>query len=475
MEVFELDYKYIEDYEEKHETVRTIEERGVWHILLPRRLDNRGSEYQEVISITGKKWQFHSKLKGNSDYFTSVYLSEDGTIQYENDMTGGILTAEDKFDPLLANSDFPYNVAAEMYYLKEQLGKILEILARVKEARKQRLLVRLRKLGYNSLEEAFSPITDHCVYCDLNDIAEELETYEDFIEVEGFSEREDFLQQGRRKTDVVYRMPTEQGLANIRELLSRIASEIADEEAALEDRKDFMDRKRNFTEWKGLEKVKYCEFEMSFPSIMSMTERQWEQYTSYVTKECEDYWPQDVVDEDGNVIERIPDFERMPVANINFPETKPIRTVQLHNNVWNRYTKAIMQIARLYLSLNADLLPSQLAKQVEDCTGIYGKETEDFSEGEELRFFIGKFIDSQTFILACNIEDIAISAMNLDFVRAIDEQNVFDSLARELRDDSIAQLRERMRHVALFNNARIKLQQLSGVKRIENGPDFEEK
>ena len=70
-----------------------------------------------------------------------------------------------------------------------------------------------------------------------------------------------------------------------------------------------------------------------------------------------------------------------------------------------------------------------------------------------------------------------------DFIDYIDEllrdsrEKVGDGLVAsimELRDDSVAQIEERMGHVARFNNAQIRIQQLKGVRRVI-ALDFEEK
>ena len=75
--------------------------------------------------------------------------------------------------------------------------------------------------------------------------------------------------------------------------------------------------------------------------------------------------------------------------------------------------------------------------------------------------------------------------MNLDFLDAVDNlikengdilTGGFRESVLELRNDTIAQIQERMKHVAMFNNAQIILQQLKGIKRIETAaPEQEEK
>lgn len=477
MDVFELEYKYIEGKEEKTVQVRTVERNGVYYIQLPERPSNVRGVFQEAIVVNGKTWKFISRNPEEPEYFACVYLNEDGTVQYENDMTHGVKTSQDKFDPLLANSDFPHNIAACMHYLREQFEYILDIQNKVKDVRRKRLNMRLKKLGYSSPEDALTVLRDHSIYCDLNDICEELENYEDYIEIDGFSRREEVLVQGRRETNIVYSAPTPEGKDAIVALFERISQELKRESEIQEAKQEMLDRKMYFITGTG--KRRLSEFEMTFPGIMSMTERDWELYSAYITGECREFWPKDTEDR------KLQPFERMPEASMRFPATKPVQTVQLNNNVWNRYAKAIMQIARLYLSLNADILPTKITKQIEDCTGVYGKETEDFSAGEELRCLIGKFIDSSTFTIACNIEDIATCAMNLDFLDAVDNlikengdilTGGFRESVLELRNDTIAQIQERMKHVAMFNNAQIKLQQLKGIKRIETAaPEQEEK
>ena len=244
----------------------------------------------------------------------------------------------------------------------------------------------------------FLPISEHGVYCDLNEVAEDLEGYEDYIAINGFSYREDSLgENGRRNTDIIYRVPTEQGKRNIKQIVGEINKEVAREIKVLEIRRKTMEAIRDFIKnKKKLTGFEFSEAIKTFSEIMSMSEDEWKRYVSYIIGECREYWPSDIVSPDGNIT-KIDDFDRMPDDKMLFEKTKPVPSAQVHNSLWERYQKAIQQTAILYLSLNADLLSPEIAERIEDCTGLYGKETDDSKEGEELKWFIGKFMDSQTF------------------------------------------------------------------------------
>lgn len=516
MDVLELEYKYIEDQEEKTTIVRAKERDGSYYIKLMDDVDRNGNVVQKAIKITGKKWQFIS-IGSDNESAIHVHLLDDGTVKYAVG-TKELTIAPDTFDPLLANSDFPYNIAAQMHYLKEQFDYILSVQSQVKAVRKRRLERRLKKLGYKSIEDSLEMLKEHSIYCDFDDILQELESYEDYIEISGFSRREEEEVQGITEQYIVYTSPTEEGRDNIISLFRKVKLDLETEDARLQEKKEMPDRKKDLIERFSIRPLK--EFGMTFPAIMSMTEKEWEAYTAYITGVCREYWPKkpqiakrlerlgitysqirhmpeeeweklvaSITSEEGYegpmIFEKseFDPFEFMPEEQMTFPTTSPQRSIQMHNFVWNRYAKGIGKVARLYLSLNADILPAKIAKQVDDKTGEYGVETEDCRAGEDLRALISQCIDSDEFKNACNIEDIAICARNLDFIDYIDEllrdsrEKVGDGLVAsimELRDDSVAQIEERMGHVARFNNAQIRIQQLKGVRRVI-APDFEEK
>ena len=70
--------------------------------------------------------------------------------------------------------------------LKEQFDYILNVQSQVKAVRKRRLERRLKKLGYKSIEDSLEMLKEHSIYCDFDDILQELESYEDYIEISGF-------------------------------------------------------------------------------------------------------------------------------------------------------------------------------------------------------------------------------------------------------------------------------------------------
>lgn len=364
---------------------------------------------------------------------------------------------------------------AEIEDLKEQFYYVLNIQKTMKEVRRKRLEVRLKKLGYPSIESALTPLKDHCIYCDLNEVCKELEEYEDYIEIEGFSRREEIKRGNFTEHNIVYSIPTPQAKVRMVAIVQAISDDIKAENEVMRQKEEMLDRKKSFLE--GTPRiVRASEYSMSFPEIMSMPEREWEYYSAYITRECKEYWPRE---EAGR---RLNPFEVMPEDSLKYPQTKPIWKVQLHNSVWNRYKEGISRIVKLYLGLNADLLPEKMLKEVEDLTYVYGEENEEYRAGEELRFLISGLIDSSAFTLASNIEDIAVCARNADFVRIIDgflaeNGDVFTGGMRtsidELREDSTVQITERMRHVAMFHNAQIKLQQLRKPASAP-APDFED-
>ena len=470
MEIFELNYKYKDGERDKTTKVKATNRRGMYYIQLPGRKDESNGTFLEIVATDGVSWQYFSKKPNSPTISLRVWVNEDGTIQYENDGDGEKKTAEHKFDEHAENLDFPYDIAQKLYELKKQLDYIVDIQEKIKTVRRKRLDLRLKKLGYSSPRDVLLPLKDHSIYCDLNDIYEELIGYEDYIEIPGFSRRESVVVSGNTETDIIYSAPTPEGKSNIVALIQKITEEMKQEKTKIEEKEEMTDRKRSFIDGAGIME-KPLEFEMTFPGIMSMTEIDWKSYSAYITAECREFWPKD---EPGKPLKK---YEKMPKDKLKVPKAKPVQAPLLHNVVWNKYVRAISEIAKLYLGLNADILEPEVAKQVRDLTGVYGKECEEYRDGEELRTLIGELIDSDIFIEASNIEDIAICAMNLDFLRLVDSffrgdgnNDIFGKLRDsilELNNDSIETITSRMAHVARFLHYQTDKKRIENITKIE--------
>lgn len=447
MEIFEL--KYVD--EDGEHIVQARKRDSMYYVMLPKRESSKRGFFKEIAATDGETWQFYSRNpEDEPEYFLKVCLREDGTVQYDSDSTNGIVTVNDKFNPRLSNTNFPYDVAAILYRLKEQFNEILQLQQQLKDARRELLEFRLRRLGYEDVQDirddktlkyALSILRDCPAYTDIYAILEDLETYEDYIEVEGFSRREYPDERKMTEVDIVYSVPSEEAKAKVIELIQRIKEITATQEMNLDDRVNMlMTRKTGFIEGYGTRKPK--EFGMTYSGIMSRSEKDWDRYSEYVIAQVQAYL-------NGKEIDN------------NEPEKE--KTVYNSISIWKRYSQALSLIAKIYLGLNKDLLGESASQTVDDLTGIYGKESEEYRAGEELRMLLGKIVNVDELISsAAYSENIAVCIMNLDFLKMFDEIVARDQEAmtgglsdsiQELKADSVSILKERLEHIMFHKEA----------------------
>lgn len=447
MEIFEL--KYIDKDEEY--IVQVKERDSMYYVMLPENEISEVGKVKEIVATDGKMWQFYSRsAKGKDDYCLKVALMPDGTIQYESNTTEGVVTLNDKFDPLLDNVEFPYDIASKLHQLKVQLNEILLLRQQLKDARRELLELRLRRLGYidvkdirdeKTLKYTLGLLKDCPSYIEMYEILDDLETYEDYIEVAGFSRREYPDKSKMTEVDIVYSIPSEEDRTNLMDLINKIREKTQNEENDFFDRIDMiLGRKLGLVEGYGTRKPK--EFGMSFPEIMSRNAKDWEKYSEYVISQAQAYLNGEQSD-----------------------EIEPQKEKNIYNSVlmWKMYTQALSLIAKIYLGLNKDLLDENTSQEIDDLTGIYGKGNEEYSDGEELRMLLGKVVNMDDLIsLATYSENIAVCIMNIDFLKMLDEivardqeqisAGLEDSI-QELKDHSLSIIRDRLEHIMFHKEA----------------------
>lgn len=155
-------------------------DKGEFYAILPERKSDRGNEFLETISREEMGWKFSSSIKDKPNYFLNVWLNDDGTMSYNNDVTE-TKTTQYKFDPQKQSTNFPDYIAKDIYdvakqfYEHELLGMSAEEVGKLREECLENVL---KLLGYQSSDRVKYELSDSAGYRVLGRIGKELEDYQ---------------------------------------------------------------------------------------------------------------------------------------------------------------------------------------------------------------------------------------------------------------------------------------------------------
>ena len=173
MEIFDVKYK--------GQTVQArLRNNGSVYIRLPERDGGNDSYYIESIEKESRGWRFSSFNSEDRDYLFHVWLRDDNSIAWANDMS-----------PKIHESTKPFNRNYPNYgYLNDIICAVYDTVQEVKDyqkrdipastllsLRKYYLTTTLRMLGYSSIDAIGEELDDSVGYLALNRIAEQLEDY----------------------------------------------------------------------------------------------------------------------------------------------------------------------------------------------------------------------------------------------------------------------------------------------------------
>lgn len=174
METFKIKYKG-----EKIDAVKT--DHGGYSATLPLRKGDRGAFFTETVSRVGNGWRFSSTESVHPDYYFDVYLYDDGTTGWTNDMQNRIVKSDSKFNPSFYDKTDPVaKVCADMYeviqgfYEHEKRGIDAEKVIGLRQAY---LSSMLRMLGYSSTDRVRKEVDSDKSFKALGKIASMLERY----------------------------------------------------------------------------------------------------------------------------------------------------------------------------------------------------------------------------------------------------------------------------------------------------------
>lgn len=173
METFKINYKG-----EKIKATRT--DYGTYIAELPPVIGDHGVEYENKISRVDNGWRYSQTDAAHGDYF-DVYLYDDGTYGWTNEMLNHIKKSEKKFNPNAIDQTDPVDkVCGDIYEVVEQFYQYEKrgISAdKVIALRKSYLDSMLRMLGYSSTDRVKKETDPNKGYLALGKVASMLERY----------------------------------------------------------------------------------------------------------------------------------------------------------------------------------------------------------------------------------------------------------------------------------------------------------
>lgn len=414
--------------------------------FLVRLSDVEESEFRikkRMAKITDDCIQMVSVDSKHEDEISVVWLFSDGTIKHEDFISRmfkkGPETAERKFDPNGDNAEFPYSVAQELYTIKSKVNSVLEKKRGIDKIRRMMLDLRLRRLGYESQEDALSLLTDYSVGCDLNVVVQDLENFASFDKLKTADKLREIPGFSRVVgDDIIYTEPSDEVSFNIVRLLQEVVEKYKSEKGIVYANEEMTEqRRRLLQDFADRFAVDYA---VGVPGILSRTDKEWKEYVEYIYNQGKKYLKSL---EDKKSSTKTEDSEKEGQTE-ELNESEPKRSILVNNMIWNRYIEQLRVLAKLYMGLTPDLLDEQVASQIEDFTKLKGIEYDDR---------ISEILDSYKLGEAIDVENIFVIAINLDFIPqaeailnsdpSISGTSVGESI-RELINDSTAKIAARI-------------------------------
>lgn len=173
MEIFDVKYK--------GQTVKAkLRNNGSVYIRLPERDGGNGSHYIESIEKESRGWRFSSFNSEDIDYLFHVWLRDDDSVAWANDLSPGINQSREPFNRNYPNYGLLNDTIIPLYdtvqEIKEYQKRDIPTEA-LFSLRRYYLTTTLKMLGYDSLDSIGEPVNDSVGYLALNRLAEQLENY----------------------------------------------------------------------------------------------------------------------------------------------------------------------------------------------------------------------------------------------------------------------------------------------------------
>ena len=217
---------------------------GGVYVDLPTRFGQRGAEFRESIVLENRGWRFTSTQDGDIDYIFHVWLKDDGSVAWANDMTHGIEYVREKYNPNYPNCGYLNDTLELLYKVSQEVRAYQKRELPVRdlfETRKRYLDAALKILGYDSIDAVAEGLDPSKGCLGLTKVVDELEKYRDLsIWVYSLGKAGDYDQMKCRATDdetkedmVEYYAPVKEQVEQYVEFIERRAKELEEKRRVL--------------------------------------------------------------------------------------------------------------------------------------------------------------------------------------------------------------------------------------------------
>ena len=165
--------------------VRFTKTGGVY-IDMPLRYGRRGAILRDSIVREQRSWRFSSTQDDCIDYYFHMWLDDNGTLSWTNDMMYRREYASGKFDPNYPNAGVLNDTAIKLYNVTKRIEDYQKRnlpTREIFELRQLYLKTALKMLGYDSVDSVGEKLDDSRGYFGLTKVVDALENYVDLSRV----------------------------------------------------------------------------------------------------------------------------------------------------------------------------------------------------------------------------------------------------------------------------------------------------
>ena len=165
--------------------VRFTKTGGVY-VDMPLRFGRGGVVLRDSIVREERGWRFSSTQDDCIDYYFNMWLDDDGTLSWVNDMMYRRQYATEKFNPDYPNAGVLNDTAIKLYNVSQRIKNYQNRMLpthEIFELRQLYLKTALKMLGYDSVDAVGGKLDDSRGYFCLTKVVDALENYVDLSRV----------------------------------------------------------------------------------------------------------------------------------------------------------------------------------------------------------------------------------------------------------------------------------------------------
>ena len=159
---------------------------GGVYVDMPVKFGRGGVVLRESIVREKRGWRFSSTQDDCIDYYFNMWLDDDGTLSWVNDMMYRRQYATEKFNPDYPNAGVLNDTAIKLYNVSQRIKNYQNRMLpthEIFELRQLYLKTALKMLGYDSVDAVGGKLDDSRGYFCLTKVVDALENYVDLSRV----------------------------------------------------------------------------------------------------------------------------------------------------------------------------------------------------------------------------------------------------------------------------------------------------